>query len=48
MVGNAGLLTQVAEQAVERARRHAKLGADLFVGLPTGEGAKHNRFLDGE
>lgn len=48
MVGNTGLLAEVAEQAVEGARRHAKLGADLFVSFSAGEGAKDNCFLEGE
>lgn len=48
MIGNACLLAEVAEQAVERARRHAKFGADLFVRFSTGEGAKNNCFLEGE
>jgi hypothetical protein len=48
MVGNACLLAEVAEQAVEGARRHAKLGANLFVSFSAGEGAKNNRFLEGE
>lgn len=48
MVGNTGLLAEVAEQAVEGARRHAKLGADLFVSFSAGEGAKNNCFLEGE
>jgi len=48
MVGNACLFAEVSEQAVKRARRHAKFGADLFVRFSAGEGAKNNCFLKRE
>lgn len=48
MVRNACFLAEVAEQPVERARRHAKFGADLFVRFSAGEGAKNNCFLKRE